>query len=132
MIAKKEVAGITIFNKNNKLIFKKGDFILLDKRGLKSSTEEKKNSKNLYSIFISIYSETTKSKIGEVIIFGFREPFIKKLMSNLIQAFIYTFSIVVTLCFIVYTITLKSLVIPLEELTEKISKVNYSNLKKIA
>ncbi len=131
LVSKKEVAGVTIFNKDNKLIFKKGDFILLDKRGSTVSTEEKKNSKNLYSIFMSIYSESTKSKIGEVIIFGYKEPLTKKLTNNLIEAFIYTFSIVITLCFIVYTITLKTLVIPLEELKEKISKVNYSNLKKI-
>ncbi len=131
LVSKKLVAGITIFNKSEKLIFKKGDFLLLNKRGGEKVSDRKETSKNLYSIFMPIYSKASKSKIGDVIIFGYQEPLIEKFINSLTKAFIYTFSIVISLCLIVYSITVKVLVKPLEDLTEKIAKVNYSNLKKI-
>lgn len=131
LVSKKIVAGIIIFDKNEKLIYKKGDFLLVNKKVSRKVSSTKDSSKSLYSIFMPIYSKASKSKMGDVIIFGYQEPLINKFINKLVQAFLYTFSIVISLCIIVYSITLKVLVKPLEELTEKISKVNYSNLKKI-
>ncbi|MDC0255601.1 ATP-binding protein [Bacteriovoracales bacterium] len=126
------ISASYISDEKGKILYRYGELPKGNLKNIDQFIEKQPFSKRLFGNRVEIFSSDHLRKIGELRIYSSHSILISRWKSEALNYIFLAIVLALVICPLIFLLIRENLSRPLLNLTDKISKINYSNLKKIS